>query len=57
MLAVLVLIVFLLAVARFGWCQVVYQSYFDISYFEFSVPFLLLGLFGGGREASADLSS
>ncbi len=41
-----VLIVFLLAVAGFGWCQVVYQSYFDISYFEFSVPFLLLGLFG-----------
>lgn len=40
-----VLFVFLLAVARFGWGQVVYQSYFDISYFEFSVPLLLLGLF------------
>lgn len=53
----IVLIVFLLAVARFGWGLAIYQSYFDISYFEFSVPFLLLGLFGESEETSADLYS
>ena len=50
-----VLTVFLIAVGEMGWTTVVLHDGFDISYFCFPVPFLLLGLdplAGGGTDHS-----
>jgi hypothetical protein len=47
------LTVFLIAVGEMGWAMVVLHDGFDISYFCFPVPFLLLGLgplAGGGID-------
>ncbi|HBI23190.1 MAG TPA: hypothetical protein DDX84_03040 [Nitrospiraceae bacterium] len=43
-------IVFLLTVAKYGWTQTIYHHQFDISYFQFSTPFLLLLLFPGSIQ-------
>lgn len=39
-----VLTSFILAIARFGWYSSVFQDRFDISYFCFTLPFLLISL-------------
>jgi hypothetical protein len=51
----IVAVAFVFSLARFGWNETLFQHRFDISYFQFAVPFLLITTFKSRDELDVQI--